>query len=146
MRAFAIPADATLHGYDTKAASESVQVFTGDESFVQQSMKNEVDINTIVRRYGLTGGLPVGATVGVYADFSGIEDYDSAIAAIERAAVGFMKLPPEIRERFGNDPGQLAAFAAQANEADFVEALKPLDGGKTIVEEVVPPVVKDVVG
>lgn len=146
MRAFAIPANASLHSYNTKAASESVQVFTGEDTLVQQGMKDEADINTIVRRFGLTGGLPVGSTVGVYGDFTGIEDYASAVSAIERAGLGFMKLPPEIRERFGNDPGQLARFAAEASEADFVQALKPLDGGKTIVAEVVPPVIKDVVG
>lgn len=96
---------APLRGYDEKAVSVGTQVHTGDRSFVQQHLREEVDVNTIVRRFGVTRSMPSGPTGGVYGDFTGILDYESAVEAVERAQAGFLALDPEVRERFQNDPG-----------------------------------------
>lgn len=100
-----------LRNYDPKHHSQGVFVETGDETLTQQHLREEVDINTIVRRFGITGVMPSGVPGGVYGDFTGVEDYESAVAAVERAEAGFLTLPAEVRERFGNNPGMLIQYA-----------------------------------
>lgn len=99
-------------GYDTARVSrETATDFTGVESMTQQQFAEEVDINTIMRRFGLTHVLPANLEAGVYGDFSGITDFESAVATVDRARSGFMALPAEIRDKFSNDPGRLIAYA-----------------------------------
>lgn len=95
----------SLRGYDPREVTRVTGLYTGRESLVQQQFANEVDINTIIRRFGISRVMPSGAAGGVYGDFTGIVDYESAKAAIERAESGFLALPPDVRERFQNDPG-----------------------------------------
>lgn len=97
---------------------------------VQQHFKDEVDINTIVRRFGATGQMPEFLPEGMYGDFTGIEDFESAVSAIERARDGFLKLPPEVRAKFGNDPGTLIRQAQSMTEDDFGRLVFPVDPAK----------------
>jgi len=92
---------------------------TGRVTIVQQQFIDEVDINTIVRRFGLTREMPSGVEGGVYGDFTGISDYESALAAVERAQEGFMTLDPEVREKFANDPGQYLAHVAGMSDEEL---------------------------
>lgn len=96
----------SLRGYDARAVSLSTSVDTGRESAVQQQYADEVDINTIVRRFGISRQMPSGAAGGVYGDFTGVVDFESAVRAVRRAQDGFMALPPDVRARFSNDPGE----------------------------------------
>lgn len=93
----------------------------GGEVLTQQHFADEVDINTIVKRFGITGQAPFGNVNGVYGDFTGITDYDSALERIDTAKEKFMNLPPEIREKFGNDPGEMIRIANSLDEAQFME-------------------------
>lgn len=131
-----------LRGYDPKDWSERTAIVTGGVSIVQQHLKDEVDINTIVRRFGITREMPSGIDGGVYGDFSGIADYEDAVAAIKRANDGFMALPPEVRERFENDPGKLIEFVHEATE----EQLREFDPVPVVPASVAPaaPVVAPV--
>lgn len=129
-----------LRGYNAGLLSERTGLDTGTESIVQQQFATEVDINTIVRRFGVTGERPSGDLSGVYGDFTGVNDYESAVAAVERARKGFMALPADVRERFANDPGRLIEYAHGRDKAqldqddvDFGFVKKP--------DPVVPPVV-----
>lgn len=119
-------------GYDAGCLSDMTarEAGPGDVSLVQQQFGEEVDINTIVRRFGLTQEMPSGIAGGVYGDFSGITDYESAVEAIDRARSGFMKLPAEVRDRFGNDPARLIRLAHELPEAEFVRAFEgtPMGG------------------
>jgi len=89
------------------------------ESIVQQQFRDEVDVNTIVRRFGLTGQVPAMQGPGVYGDFTGITDYESALARIEETRERFMELPPEVREQFNNNPGELARYVEGSTEEDW---------------------------
>jgi len=91
----------------------------GGASKVQQSGKDDADINVIMRRFGATGGIPAGAAGAVYGDFSGLGDADDAFALVSQAERGFAALPPAVRERFGNDPRRLVAFAGIATPEEF---------------------------
>jgi len=112
-----------LHGYDVKAVSLATSSPGGGVDIVQQQFRDEVDVNTIVKRFGLTGQFPVSSLEGVYGDFTGITDYESAVSAIEAAERSFMQVPPDVRERFGNDPGRLLAFVGQARKQQVVDEL-----------------------
>lgn len=42
-----------------------------------QSQKEDADINTIVRNFGITGKAPISARVPTYGDFEGVDDYQT---------------------------------------------------------------------
>lgn len=111
-----------LRGYDARALSDATAVRGRDEGLVQQQFANEVDINTIMKRFGINGSMPFGNAQGVYGDFSGIESYEDALRKIEEADRKFMSLPPDVRERFNNDPAELIQ-KAQAMELDEFQLL-----------------------
>lgn len=112
--------------YDPKAESDAAAVDTGTDSFVQQSFKDEVDVNTIARRFGITGAMAFGTSAQpMYGDFTGISDFDSAVAMVEDARSRFMRLPAEVREEFGNNPGNLVRFANEASPEEFAEFFAP---------------------
>lgn len=136
---FGIPLDASLRSYDSGEVSAKLATDTGPETLVQQHFADEVDVNTIVRRFGLTRELPIGVAGGVYGDFSGISDYESALEQIERARAGFMALPAPVRERFNNNPGELIKYAQSVSLEEFERSMAPPPslGGVT------PPVVSD---
>lgn len=116
-------------------------VNTGEESLVQQQFADEVDINTIIRRFGL-GGAPAYAP-GVYGDFTGVTDYWSAREAVERAEAGFMQLPAEARDKFDNDAGKFLMYAESVTEDDMIEflGLRKLPVTPEVKVETLPPVI-----
>lgn len=87
-----------------------VQLICADPSRAIQSQKDESDINTIVRNFGVTGRVPVGIRVPAYGDYDQVNDYRSAIEAVRAAEASFLKVPAEIRARFHNDPQAFAEF------------------------------------
>lgn len=93
-----------------------------DDGVTQQSFKDECDINTIVKRFGLTGEMPGGFAMPVSGDFSGIGDFQSAMNAVRAAQEAFDSLPGEMRARFANDPQRLISFLEDGANRD--EAVK----------------------
>jgi len=128
----------SLRGYDAKGVSDSLSVDTGDRSKVQQHLGVEVDVNTIMRRHGITKALPLGESTGVYGDFTDIYDYESAVERVRGAEKRFMDLPAEVRERFKNDPGVLIRKATEM-EPEAFNALFVNDVSSTGTEAA-PPV------
>jgi phage internal scaffolding protein len=101
-----------------------VTVAKGGESQVQQHMKEETDINTIVSRYlktGVLGNPSTNARQPMFGDFTGMEymDMRNAIADIDQQ---FMSLPAKVRGKFSNDPYQLIRFVN--DPANIKESLK----------------------
>lgn len=143
---FALPV--SLRSYDAAQHSRATSTFTGSESLVQQHLRDEVDINTIMRRFGLTRELPLGPASGVYGDFTGISDFQSALDRIEGARDRFMALPPDVRERFDNDPGKLIAMASEMPGAEFEALFSGASAApvEPVVAPVTPPVAEPVVG
>jgi len=114
-----------LHQYDAKAVSELTSYETGSETLVQQSPAQDQDINQIVKRYGITAAMPFGAAAGIYADFSGITDYEDAVELVERAFNQFMTLPADVRERFGNDPNEMVRQVQLMSPTEFAAFAEP---------------------
>lgn len=98
--------------YDVDAASEASGLVCDDPSLAVQSEREDADINTIVRRFGLTGTIPEGLTPPTFGDFTGIDDFQTALNAVNQARDLFMQVPADIRGRFENDPQKFVEFCS----------------------------------
>lgn len=87
-----------------------VALYCDDPSLAIQSQKDEADINTIVRNFGVTGRAPTSVRLPEYGDFSGVSDYRSALEAVRAAEAAFLEVPSKIRAEFNHDPGAFADY------------------------------------
>lgn len=114
------------YNYDAELLSVStgVSIDTDNEqnNRTKQEFAEEVDINTLLKRFAITGHLPTGVRMPTYDDFTEVYDFHSAANAIAQANQAFMQMPAEVRERFGNDPARFLAFCD--NEENRPEAEK----------------------
>ena len=90
--------------------SRRVTFSTGTETKVEQHHKDMVDVNNIVERYRNTGLIPQRARMPSYGDFTHGQDFLQAQIRIKSAEADFASLPPDIRLKFNNDPGQLITY------------------------------------
>jgi len=112
----------TPYNYDMMIASHDSGLECKGKSLAKQSFKDECDINTIVRMFGVTGKVPVTALEPSYGDFSGVSDYHSALNKINSTKDDFMALPSKIRARFSHDPYELVNFLLdEANRSEAIE-------------------------
>ena len=112
----------TPYNYDVNEASDASGLCCEDPSLAQQHAKDECDINTIVRRFGLTGELPSNVRAPQYGDFTSATDYHTAMNAVIAANESFMQLPADVRMRFNNDAGSFVDFCS--DESNRAEAEK----------------------
>lgn len=115
----------------SKAVSDATAQRSSALSLVQQHYKDEVDVNTIMRRFGVTGAMPFGQAAGVYGDFTGILDYEDAVEKVRDARERFMALPAEVRERFNNDPGVMISAAQEMSQDEFEALYTPIEPNST---------------
>lgn len=91
--------------------SSSSDIHCSDESLTVQADKDDADINTIVKRFGLTGQLPFGVERPIFDDFTNIpNDYHRAMNFVLAAEDSFMQMPADVRTRFDNDAGKFLDF------------------------------------
>ena len=85
-----------------------------------QSAAYDADINTIMKRFGITGEAPAPAhnRPGEFGDFSAALDFHTAMNRVTEAQQAFARLPAALRARFQNDPGQ---FLDYVNNSDNIE-------------------------
>lgn len=113
-----VPFLRTAYNYDRNGAGdESGLDCSVEPSMTKQSFAEECDINTIVRRFGVTGELPQGVRAPTYGDFTSIIDFHTAMGAIRSAEESFMAMEAHVRARFHNDPQEFLAFCADASNA-----------------------------
>lgn len=110
------------YNYDRRKASRTCALLCPDPSRTKQSFAEDADINTIVRRFNLTGQLPTGIRMPTYGDFSEVFDFHTAMNAIAKARESFDAMPAHIRARFHNDPAEFVDFCS--NEENRQEAIK----------------------
>ena len=109
--------------YDVDKASDEAGLFCPpEESKTQQQFADEVDINTIVRRFGLTGELPENPRMPVSGDFTAVVDFQTAMQMVVKAEEAFMEFPGELRARFANDPQRMIEFLSDDRNRE--EAVK----------------------
>lgn len=112
--------------YDADAVSDETGLFCPEPTLAQQHQAEEADINTIVKRFGVTGQLPVVPMPPLSADFDDVFDFHAAQNLIAQANQSFMALPAEARARFGNDPGRFVAYVDDALESGNLEELRKM--------------------
>jgi len=118
-----VPFLRTPYNYDTDEASSVSGLSCPEDTLAQQHAKDEADINTIVRRFGLTGELPSGVRMPQYGDFTDASDYHTSLNAVRAADAAFMQLPADIRTRFNNDAGAFVDFCLDSNNRSEAEKL-----------------------
>lgn len=102
--------------------------FQDATSRTQQHMKNDVDINTLLRRYNAGHPFPMPDQQGLYGDFSNVTSFAQAAELVTRARDQFTRLPANIRKRFHQNPSELLDFAGNPNnltEAIALGLVKP---------------------
>jgi phage internal scaffolding protein len=118
----------TAHNYDHNAASNESGLACQEPTRAQQHHKDECDINVIVKRFGITGKMPINQSEARYGDFTAAEDYHTALNRIIEAEDDFMALPAEIRTQFDNNPANLIGFLnnpANKSEAEKLGLINP---------------------
>lgn len=120
----------SAYNYDVDAASNESALTCNDESLAIQSAEEESNINTIVRRFGLTGQLPDQVAMPQSGDFTNVPDFHTAMNLIRKTQEEFLRVPADIRARFGNDPQALMNFLEDDQnraEATRMGLLKPVE-------------------
>lgn len=108
----------SAYNYDREAASDETALKCDDPSMAVQSAEEECNINTIVRKFGLTGELPNDVRMPRSGDFSGIPDFHTAMNMVRSAQEEFMRVPAHIRARFDNDPQAMISFLEDDSNRD----------------------------
>lgn len=109
--------------YDAKAASDASGISGFGPGKTIQSQKEEADINTIVRNFGVTGKLPQGVRIPTYGDFDGVSDYREALHAIRDAEKAFLQMPSDLRAKLGNDPQRFVEWCADKGNLEEMRKL-----------------------
>lgn len=118
-----VPFIRTPYNYDRDLASEETGLRCEDSSLAQQHQKEEADINTIVRRFGLTGELPSNVRMPVYGDFTEVGTYQECLNAVKAADLAFAQMPADVRARFHNNAEEFVAFCLDENNREEAEKL-----------------------
>lgn len=112
-------ADVELHRAD---AARCVVDCSSDPGYTVQAAREDADINEIVRRFGMTGDLPVAQFPSHFGDFSSGMSFHEAMNQVAAARASFLELPADVRRAFGNDPGALIAALEAADSDSEVRA------------------------
>jgi len=111
------------NNYDMKEASDASGFDFGGESRTQQQFREECDINTIVRRFGITGQVPVSVAVPLNGDFVNALDFRQSLDVIVRAREAFDQMPSNVRSRFHNDAAEFLDFVSDESNRDEARKL-----------------------
>ena len=82
----------SAYNYDRRENSDSTAFVSEEATLAQQSFKDECDINVLVKRFGLTGEVPVGWRMPYYGDFTEAMSYQDMCDAVISADAAFMEL------------------------------------------------------
>lgn len=111
-----------IGNFDKKEHSLAHGLACTDPSLAIQSQKDESDINTIVRNFGVTGKYPTPVRIPSYGDFTEIGSYQECIEAARAAEAEFLKIPAELRARLENNPQRFLEYVG--NPANLEEMRK----------------------
>lgn len=112
----------SAYNYDRNLASVESGLVCDDPSRAIQSAEEESNINTIVRRFGISGKLPDQVAMPRSGDFTNVPDFHTAMNLVRQAQEEFVRVPADVRARFLNDPQEFMNFFE--NPDNYTEALK----------------------
>lgn len=104
---------------------------TGDEgrSMTRQEFKHELDINTILWRFKVSGVLPP-PRPPMYGDHDFDLDLHTGFIALADAQRAFLRLPKELRDKYQTPAGMLDAV----HSGDFKKDMEAIELAKTDAE------------
>lgn len=127
------------YNYDVDKASDEAGLSCKDGSRTKQAFKDEVDINTIVKRFGLDGQLPENVRMPVVGDFTDLPaDFHAMANAARQAQESFDAMPARVRARFHNDPGEFVAFCLNDDNLEEAKLLGLVKPGPVVAPVVAP--------
>lgn len=106
------------YNYDVDKASADAATKVEGKSMTVQSEAKDADINEIVKRFGLTGELPVNQRIPLTVDIDDVLDYKTCMDVVTSARRTFESMPADLRARVDNDPGKLVAFVLDPANRD----------------------------
>ncbi|AXH76686.1 MAG: internal scaffolding protein [Microviridae sp.] len=97
--------------------------FPQNSKHTKQEFKEECDINTIMKRYELTGELPnISEVAPQYLDVSAGVDFQQSMEFVAGANSLFGEMPSAIRNKFNNDPREFVEFCSlEKNRPELAE-------------------------
>jgi len=109
--------------YKSDEVSKENSLHCPEETRTMQEFKEESDINTIIRLFGIGENPVIPQNWITDIDISEeVEDYQTAMNILVNAKNQFMSLPAELRSRFSNDPAQFVSFVS--DNTNFDEMVK----------------------
>jgi phage internal scaffolding protein len=115
----------------TKEGRKKVFTINNEASKTDQQWKQDVDVNSIMKKYISGKGITHLAKIrGTYADVSNVPDLATAMQQLKTADELFMGLPAALRAKFENDPAKMVEYLQDPKNNE--EAVKL--GLKTKVE------------
>lgn len=84
--------------------------FKDQKSIVKKEFKDQTDINYMLKRFKVTGQIPVNKNMPQYGDVSGLKSFHDAHEVVQQAYDAFDTLPSQIRKKFDNDPLSIIDF------------------------------------
>lgn len=94
--------------------------FVGLKKRTRDEFKKDVDINSILKKYIKSGEIDPAIINqgGTFMDVSDIGDFTAVTQRLEAVKAEFMKLKPEVRAKFENDPAKLLSFVKDEKNLD----------------------------
>lgn len=120
----------TRYNTDFDHVSRETSLFCQEPTRAQQQFKEECDINTIVKNFGLTGEMPSNVRMPLSADFVETTSYQEALNQLIAADEAFLQYPAELRARFENDPGKFVEYVSDPKNVEDARKwglARPLD-------------------
>jgi hypothetical protein len=99
------------YNYDANEASDKSGLDTGTEGGAKQSFKEECDINTIVKRFGIGYEMPDNVRAPEYGDFTGVDSFHAMVNTVAHTREQFELLPAHIRAFHNNDPVKYVEYS-----------------------------------
>lgn len=118
-----LPFVRSAYNYDMSTVSRETGLSCPEPTKAQQQFKDECDINVILQRFGVTGHLPITTVQPMTGDFTGVEDYQTALESVRAAQKNFMSLPSKVRERFDGNAQVFVDFCLNPANIDEVRKL-----------------------
>lgn len=102
----------TGFNYDRDEVSRDTGIAPGGKSLTVQSDTPGTDINLIVKRFTVTGELPIRQMPPVFDELE-VDDLKDALNLVRRADEAFMSQPAEVRAKFDNDPVKYVKYCEE---------------------------------
>lgn len=116
----------TPWNHDTDNEATASGTLNVEPSKTQTHQADDTNINTIMRRYGITGPEQLAPPPPSYAEFPEDWDMHTVIEIQRRAHDAFMQLPARIRAEFDNDLARYVGTVNELQKRGDVESLKAM--------------------